>query len=273
MGDGRSIFNARILIGVVIAAVSVLSYCSSSSFNAVTGKKQYVVMTPEQEVAVGVQSAPTMAAQFGGLAADPKAQALADQVGAKLVRALPAEAPGYPFEFHVLADTRTVNAFALPGGQVFITMALLSRLETEGQLAGVLGHEIGHVLGRHSAERMAQQNLTQGLVGAATVAGSGGQDGGRTAQMAASVVGSMINLKYGRDDELEADRLGLLFMERAGYDPRSLIKVMKILEEASGGRSGPEFASSHPNPGNRAERIAREIEEKFGGALRPDLIP
>lgn len=273
MGDGRSILNARILIALVIGVVSVLSYCSSSSFNRVTGKKQYVVMTPEQEVAIGEQSAPVMAAQFGGLAADAKAQQLVDQVGARLVRALPAEAPGYPFEFHVLADSRTVNAFALPGGQIFITIALLSRLETEGQLAGVLGHEIGHVLGRHSAERMAKQNLTQGLVGAATVAGSGGQDGGRMAQAAASMVGGMINLKYGRDDELEADALGVIFMERAGYDPRSLIKVMRILEEASGGRSGPEFASSHPNPGNRAERIARMIEEKFGAQLRADLVP
>lgn len=273
MGDGRSILNARILIAVVIAAVSVLSYCSSSSFNSVTGKKQYVTMTPEQEVAVGIQSAPTMAAQFGGLALDPRAQELVDRVGAKLVRALPAEAPGYPFEFHVLADPKTVNAFALPGGQIFITLALLKKLETEGQLAGVLGHEIGHVLGRHSAERLAKASLTQGLVGAATVAGSGGQDGGRTAQMAASVVGGMVNLKYGRQDELEADELGVVFMERAGYDPRALIKVMKILEEASGGRTGPEFASSHPNPGNRAERIARVIEERFGTGLRTGLIP
>lgn len=273
MGDGRSIFNARIVIAIIIALVSTLSYCSSSSFNRVTGKKQYVTMSPEQEVALGEQSAPVMAAQFGGLAPDPRAQELVDRVGARLVRALPADAPGYPFEFHVLADSRTVNAFALPGGQIFITQALLSRLETEGQLAGVLGHEIGHVLGRHSAERMAKQNLTQGLVGAATVAGSGGQDGGRMAQAAASMVGNMINLKYGRDDELEADALGVAFMERAGYDPRALIKVMQILEAASGGRSGPEFASSHPNPGNRAERIARLIDEKFGSAMRPGLVP
>ncbi len=190
-------------------------------------------------------------------------QQLVEMVGARIVGSLPNEARNpdgtqvYPYQYHVLADQKTVNAFALPGGQIFITEALLKRLETEGQLAGVLGHETGHVLGRHSAQQAAKSELMSGLVGAATVAGSNSQGGGQMAQMASSMVANMLTLKYSRGDELQADELGLKFMYAAGYDPRSMIRVMQILEEASGGAGAqhPEYSSTHPNPGHRIERI------------------
>lgn len=253
----------RLLIAGVIAVISVLGYFAKTSTNPVTGKKQHIGLTPQQEVAIGLQSAPEMIRQMGGELPDPRAQQLVDTVGAKLVAVLPKSAEPYPYEFHLLADPKTVNAFALPGGQVFITAALLSRLETEGQLAGVLGHEIGHVVGRHSAERMAKSELTQGLVQAVGVAGSDSYSGQRTAAQIASMVGNFINLKYGREDELESDKLGLRFMFDAGYDPRSMIGVMEILEKASGGGGQPEFASTHPNPGNRIERIKEHLTEMF----------
>ncbi len=258
----------KLFLGLAIAAISLITYCSKSQVNPVTGKAQHIGISMEQEVAMGLQSAPQMAQEFGGLHPDSKAQALVDSVGQELVSVLPAEAPPYPYEFHLLADSTTVNAFALPGGQVFITVALLSRLETRGQLAGVLGHEIGHVIGRHSAERIAKSQLTQGLVGAAGVAGSdlGSAQG---AAQAASVVGNMMLMKYGRGDELESDRLGLQFMQRAGYDPRAMIRVMEILREASGGGSRPEFMSTHPDPGNRIEQIQQELARMFPGGV-PD---
>lgn len=252
----------RLLIAGVIAVVAILGYFGKTSLNPVTGKKQHISLSPQQEVAIGLQSAPEMIRQMGGEHPDPDAQRLVDTVGAKLVAVLPAEPTPYPYEFHLLADAKTVNAFALPGGQVFITAALLSRLETEGQLAGVLGHEIGHVIGRHSAERMAKAELTQGLVQAVGVAGSDGS-GPNTAAQLATMVGNFINLKYGREDELESDKLGLRFMHDAGYDPRAMIGVMEILEKASGGSSQPEFASTHPNPGNRVERIKEHLAQMF----------
>lgn len=195
-----------------------------------------------------------------------------DAVGKQIVQSLPDDAPQYQFDFHLLADMKTVNAFALPGGQVFITAALLERLETRGQLAGVLGHEVGHVLGRHSAEQMSKAQLTQGMVGAATVAASDYADP-RATQQIASMVGNMIMLKYGRGDELESDKLGLQFMYSAGYDPRSLIRVMEILREASGGSHQPEFMSSHPDPGNRIERIQQELAAMFPGGVPEGLTP
>lgn len=241
----------------------------SRSTNPVTGKTQYVDLTPQQEIALGLQSAPEMARQFGGLLNDAEAQALVDRIGQRLVsQTLVREAP-YPFEFHVLADTQTVNAFALPGGQIFITAALLQRLRTEDQVAGVLAHEVGHVIERHGAEHLAKQRLTTGLVGAVGVAATDPDrpSSGASAAAIAAAVGQLINLRYGRDDELECDQWGVLLMSGAGYDPHALIDVMRILEEASGGSRQVEFFSSHPSPANRVERIReaiRQVEQERG---------
>jgi predicted Zn-dependent protease len=162
-----------------------------------------------------------------------------------------------------------VNAFALPGGQIFITDALLRRLETEGQLAGVLGHEIGHVVARHSAQQMAKNQLTQGITGAVLVASGGG---GGEAQLA-MMIGNMVNMKYGREDELESDELGVRFMSQAGYDPRALIGVMKILQEASGGAAPPEFFSTHPSTPNRVATIEAAIAAVYPNGVPPGLEP
>lgn len=274
----RRQFPARLILAAVIAGIAVIGYFANSSTNPVTGKNQHISLSREQEIALGLQSAPEMAHQFGGLSRDPRATALVEQVGARIVANLPPEAPPYPFKYHLLADPKTVNAFALPGGQIFITEALFVLLETEGQLAGVLGHETGHVLGRHSAEQMAKADLTQGLIGAAGVAASDGSDGGRGAQQIASLVGNFVMLKYGRDDELEADRLGLRLMFRAGYDPRAMVGVMQILDKAGGGGGGggasqPEFTSTHPNPGNRIEHINAAISQDFPTGLPAGLKP
>ena len=142
--------------------------------------------------------------------------ALVQRVGDQLVAQSVAAKSPYKFSFHVLADPKTVNAFALPGGPIFITEGLLRLLKTEAELAGVLGHEIGHVIARHSSERLAKQQLTQGLLGALVV-GSGDYTTAQIGQM----VGSMINMSYGREDELESDALGIRIMAEAGYDPRA----------------------------------------------------
>jgi len=174
---------------------------------------------------MGLQAAPEMAAQFGGLHPDSRAQALVGEVGNRVVQNTHAGEMDYQFDFHLLADEQTINAFALPGGQIFITAALYKRLETEGQLAGVLGHEVGHVVGRHSAEQMAKARLMEGLAGAASAVVADPNDPQGSAQTAA-VVAQVVNMKHGREDELEADRLGVRFMAESGYDPRSLLGVM-----------------------------------------------
>jgi len=252
--------SGRLIIAAIIALVSLGTYFGTTSENPLTGEKQRVAMSPEQEIALGLRSAPEMAAQMGGISRNPQATALVRRVGEKLVReSLAAKSP-YKFSFHVLADARTVNAFALPGGPVFITEGLLRHLKTEAEVAAVLGHEIGHVIARHSSERLAKQQLTQGLV-SAVVLGSGDYSTAQIGQM----VGGMINMKYGREDEIESDRLGLRVMAEAGYDPRAMIRVMEVLAQASGGSRQPEFMSTHPAPENRAARIREEIAKLPAG--------
>ncbi|ARU39801.1 peptidase M48 Ste24p [Armatimonadetes bacterium Uphvl-Ar1] len=254
------------LIGLVIAIVAIVGYFGSSQSNPVTGESQRVNITADQEIALGLQAAPHMAAQYGGQVTSGPDLDLVQRVGQHLAHNTIAKKAPYTFEFHLLADTKTVNAFALPGGQIFITRALFNQLETEGQLAGVLGHEIGHVIERHGAEHMAKQQLTTGLTTAvATASDSAG------AATVAQAIGSMLNMKYGRDDELESDEWGIQLMVEAGYDPRALIGVMQILEKASGGSRQPEFASTHPSPENRIGRIEQNIKNAYPNGLPTNL--
>jgi predicted Zn-dependent protease len=262
-----------LIIAVIVAVFSLIRYYGSSQVNPVTGEKQRVAgITAEQEIALGLQSAPQMAREFGGVSRDARADALVDAVGERLVSRSGAGKSPYQFDFHVLNDNKTVNAFALPGGQIFITEALLARLKTEGQLAGVVGHEIGHVVGRHGAEHIAKQQLTQGLTGAAVLAtyDPNNPRSGQTAQMAL-LIGQLVNMKFGRADELESDKFGVQYMADAGYDPRSMIEVMKILAEAGGGRGGPEFFQTHPNPENRIGQIEKAIREVFPNGVPAGL--
>ncbi len=253
--------SGRLIMAALIAGVSLLSYFGSRQDNAVTGETQYIGISVEQEIALGLQAAPQMAEEFGGLDPDENAQAIVDQVGNSVVQSSPASQTPYEYDFHLLEDPQTINAFALPGGQIFITRALFDRLETEGQLAGVLGHEIGHVVARHSAEHIAKAQLTEGLTGAAVLAtyDPNNPASANTAQIAA-LIGQLINLKFGRDDELESDALGVCFMNDTGYDPNEMVNVMQILEAASQGNQPPEFFSTHPSPENRIVRIQEAIQ-------------
>jgi len=248
-------------MAAIIAGVSLLSYFGSRQDNAVTGETQYIGITVEQEIALGLQAEPQMADEIGGLDPDESAQAIVDQIGNSVVQSSPARQTPYEYDFHLLEDPQTINAFALPGGQIFITRALFDRLETEGELAGVLGHEIGHVVARHSAEHIAKAQLTEGLTGAAVLAtyDPNNPASANSAQIAA-LIGQLINLKFGRDDELEADALGVCFMNDTGYDPNEMVNVMQILEAASQGNAPPEFFSTHPSPQNRIARIQEAIQ-------------
>src|SRR5262249_4680050 len=153
----------------------------------VTGENQHISLTEEQEVALGLQAKPEMIQQYGGLYPDQSAQERVKAVGARVVQNSAAKDTGWPFEYNLLADPETVNAFALPGGPIFITYALFSHLQSEGQLAGVLGHETGHVVARHSAQQIAKSQLTNGLTGAVAVA-----SGDARAAQVAAMVGQLI---------------------------------------------------------------------------------
>ena len=263
-GGGRRRFGGggmRLVIGLIIIVVGIIGYYTKTSKNPVTGETQRVSLTVDQETQLGLQAAPQMAAQMGGEVppSHPDAQTV-ERVGQYLVANSFAAKSPYKFDFHLLADQKTVNAFALPGGQIFITRALYDKLEDEAMLSGVLGHEVGHVIGRHSAEHMAKGQLGQMIVTGVGVAASDSNQG-YTAAMLAQLVNNTLQLRYGRKDESESDAMGLRIMTESGFDPRAMIDVMKVLQPASGARGGPEFLATHPDPGNRIQAIEQWLRE------------
>jgi predicted Zn-dependent protease len=251
MGCHPRVFMALMLIGGTL----LYHWLGTTNYeNEFTGRVQKLALaTPQEEVALGLQSAPQMIREMGGTSRDARAVAAVKSVGQRLLDSTAARSTPYRFEFHLLADRMTINAFALPGGQIFITEGLFRRLKNEDQVAGVLGHEMGHVVGRHSNEQMASSRLWSGLAQGVGLLVSDGrnQAGTHLAQM----VAQWKVMKFSRDDELESDALGVRFMMQSGYRPEELIGVMEILAQAAGGRAGSDFFSTHPNPENRIGKI------------------
>jgi len=256
------------MIALVIAVVGIIAYMSRTEVNPVTGEKQHVALSVDQEKVLGLEAAPEMASKMGGEVdpSDPKAR-MVQEVGQRVVAKSNAASSPYAgnFQFHLLADPETINAFALPGGQIFITRGLYDKLRDEAELAGVLGHEVGHVIHRHSAEQMAKGQLGAVLSQAVGVAASDGSDGGQHAAMIAAMVNQMVQMKYGRGDESESDRYGIDAMAEAGYDPKAMLEVMEILKQASGGARQPEWLSSHPLPETRIVEIQEYLRQKGAG--------
>jgi len=257
-------FGGRIIGGIVIALIGFALYMSQTQINPVTGEKQHIAISTDQEIRLGLESAPEMTREMGGevSSTDPRT-AEVQRIGALIVTHTDAGTSPWKFKFHLLADTHTINAFALPGGQVFITLGLLNKLQTEAQLAGVLSHEIGHVLERHAAQQMAKSQLGEMFVAAAGTAASDSNHPGRFTDttMVAAVINHMFQLRYSRHDESEADQWGLKLMTQSGFDPRAMIEVMEILKSSGSNGHAPEIFQTHPNPDLRIQQIKAYLTE------------
>jgi predicted Zn-dependent protease len=236
-----------------IAAVALVAGCAT---NPVTGKRQLSLISEEEEIALGKQSREQIVQQMGAYP-DPKVQAYVEGIGKRM--AADSERPNLPWSFTVIDDP-VVNAFALPGGPIFITRGILTHLNSEAELASVLGHEIGHVTARHSVDQMSKAQLAQlglgvGMILRPELAGVG---------QAAAAGLQLMFLKFGRDAEKQSDELGFKYMVAQGYDPREaddMFVTLKRSSELAGGGRVPEWTSTHPDPENRAE-AARARAEK-----------
>jgi beta-barrel assembly-enhancing protease len=214
--------------------------------------------TPEQDVELGQQAAAEVRKQLPMLD-DRGVQAFVDGVGRRLVASIPSELeqPVFRYSFEVV-NLREINAFALPGGPMFLHRGMLEAAGTEGEIAGVMAHELAHVVLRHgTAQATKGQRFQLGaLAGQVLGAIVGGTAGTIIAEGSSFGLGAYF-LKYSREYEREADLLGAQIMARAGYDPRQMANMFQTIER-QGGRGGPEWLSSHPNPGNRYEAINSE---------------
>jgi len=235
------------------------------ALNPATGRNQIMLISESQEIQMGREYDPQVVASIG-LVPDSAWQRYIHQVGAPL--AAVGERPGLPWTFRVVDDPG-VNAFAVPGGFIYVTRGLLTHLNSEAQLASVVGHEIGHVTARHTVSHMSNQQLAGLGLALGSVVSSGFA---RYAGLANSAMGILF-LKYSRDDERQADDLGLRYLLRTDWDPREMPGVFGMLEQvsASGGGGGvPNWLSTHPSPADRRENIDGQIaalSRDFSGAL------
>ncbi len=254
---------ARLLSRPVLAVVLVLATLSGCTTNEATGRSQFLALSWEEEVRLGAEAAPQFIEQSGGQLPDQQVLAYVRDLGGRL--AAESEMPDIEWEFHVL-DSQVINAFALPGGKVFMSRGLMERMTNEAQLAGVLGHEIGHVTARHGNERMGKALIAQGVILAVGIGGAvSDEEWLQVLGVGTAVGGQLFLLKYSRENELEADALGVRYMTRAGYNPVGQVQVMEILGEASGGSSTPEWLSTHPASDTRISRLEELIINDYPG--------
>jgi len=238
---------------MVLVTLSLVAGCAT---NPVTGRRELALMSETQEIEMGRQGAADVKSSFG-LYPDVALQAYVNRIGQSLAKS--SERPALAWEFHVLDDA-AVNAFALPGGFIFVTRGLLAHMTNEAELASVLGHEAGHVTARHSVQQMSRQQLASIGLGLGSVLSP---VIARYGQVAGSGLG-LLFLKYGRDDETQADRLGFRYALANGYDTREMIAVFQMLQQdalLSGVGRLPEWRSSHPDPENRIGTVQQLVAE------------
>jgi len=244
------------LIAAVLACGTALAGCSTS---AVTGKRQLILISEQQEIALGAEAAAEFEQKFGGPVPDAVLQNYVREVGRKI--AAVSDRP-MPYQYTLLRSD-VANAFALPGGKIYITAGLLWRMRSERELAAVLGHETVHVAARHNILGM-QRQMGAGLL--AEIAGIiVGENKQKAARAATQVATGMINLRYSRNDEYEADRYGMKYMEKAGYNPWGMVEMLTRLYEMH--ESEPdnlwEFFQSHPLTSKRIEQARKIIREEY----------
>ena len=227
----------------------------SCARNPVTGKNELSLVSESQEIALGKESA-AQVQQSIGFYDDPAVQAYVSEIGLRMAKQ--SERPNLPWEFHVVNDA-SVNAFALPGGFIYVTRGLMTSINNEAELATVVGHEIGHVTNRHSVQQISKQQVAQLGLGVGSILSA---DVARVAGLASQGLGVLF-LKYSRDAENQADQAGFRYALSQNYDVREMASVFQTLDRVSGAGGGgrlPEWLATHPNPGTRIQKTEQRLD-------------
>jgi predicted Zn-dependent protease len=232
-------------------AVCFLAGCA---VNPITGREELMLFPESYDVSIGQHYAPEIEKQMGGRIKDERLQSYVDYVGQKAAQA--GHKPELDYHFTALED-KSVNAFALPGGYLFITRGMLEKLSTEAQLAGIWSHEIVHVVARDTMNAMSNQIGMDILLSTAM-----SDQTSSTVRTTVDLARQIMSLRYSRSDERTADLGGMDYMVAAGYNPYGMVETMQILQEQQKYRS-IEFLSSHPDPANRVEYLTENIEWKY----------
>lgn len=250
------------MIKKIISLLILFTLVISCAINPVTGKRELMLISEQDEINMGREYDPQITAMYG-VYDDAALQKYVDEIGQRMVKI--SHRPNLKFEIKVM-DSPVVNAFAVPGGYLYITRGILAYLNSEAEMAGVMGHEIGHVTARHSAKQQSKAQLAQIGLAAGSVFIEGFD---QYAGLAGNAVG-LLFLKFGRDDESQADDLGVQYSTKVGYDSHQMADFFHVLDELSGGNNGglPDFLSTHPNPADRVvtvNKLTDKEEKKYPG--------
>jgi predicted Zn-dependent protease len=252
----------QIIIGAILALLFI--GCSKAP---ITGRSQFITVSPQQELSLGFQSAKQVL-EKEKLSTDQQKNAMVKRIGNRIAKVASSEystAKNFQWEFFVIQNDEEANAFCLPGGKVFVYTGIFKYVSNDDELAAVMGHEIGHALARHGAERMSAGQVQQmggQLLGA--VMQSQGNPQNTAVAMQAFGIGSELGvmLPHSRTQEYEADTIGLILSAKAGYNPQSALTFWEKFSKS--GKSAPEYLSTHPAPANRIAKIK---------ALLPKVMP
>jgi predicted Zn-dependent protease len=232
--------------------------------NPATGRLQLNLLSESQEVELGKQARQEAEQAYGVYKDKPQLNSYIEDVGKQL--AAKSDRPNLPWSYEIVDDA-SVNAFALPGGPIFITRGILAHLNSEAQMAAVLGHETGHVAARHSANQLSKQQVAQLGLGIGSVLSP-------VISSAAGVASAglqVLFLKFSRDDETQADELGFRYMTKVGYDPTEMIPLFEMLDRVSkeaGAGKTPEWLQTHPDPGNRLAETQKRLKTELKGSTQ-----
>src|SRR5215475_3197516 len=248
----RSIVSVFVLLCAVAAPTMAQRTALKPGWN---------LFSPQQDIQVGKQAATDAQRQLQ-MCNDPKADAYLTKLGTRLVSHLNTQGAQYPWEFHCVND-KAINAFALPGGYVFVNRGTIEAADNEAQLAAVMAHELSHVALRHGTNQATKAQFAQGAAG---IFGGifGGSTGGELLTQGVALGAGGLLLRYSRGDETQADVSGTQVLYDTGYDPRAMSQFFEKLEAETKGKNPPEFFSDHPNPDHRVDRVDQEIT-KLGG--------
>ena len=247
----------RQLSFIVLILLAVFSLGCSRS--VVTGKKEFIAISTEEEIAMGQQSGPEFEKEFGDKVPNDRLQEYLQSVGGRLASV---SDRAMPYEFSLLSSD-TPNAFALPGGKIYVTVGLFKNMTNERQLAAVLGHEVVHVADKHSVKGLQRQmgaEILAELAGAAV-----GGEKAQTAEAAAKITTGMVNLKYDRGMESEADAYGVKYMVRAGYNPWGMVELLETLQSLSNSNPGlfGDLFATHPLTETRIKEARQIVQSQY----------
>lgn len=269
--SAKSVSNKTILsvLGLLLLFLGLVIACYKAP---VTGRNQLILISQAEEIELGALAFQEIVKKEK-LSTNSNYQSIVERVGSRIAKV--SHSPDLDWEYEVIQEDKTINAFALPGGKVGVYTGILKVAETETGLATVIGHEVAHATARHGGERVSAGILAQIGQAALSVALRNGDPGVVNSVMQAYGAGVNVGaiLPFSRSQESEADRIGLIYMAKAGYDPREAVKFWQRMENASKGQSPPEFLSTHPGHQTRVSNLMRWMPEALSYYEKAEKAP